>query len=223
MDGLRRHFLASAALSQQKDRGIRRGHLADHVKQAAHGGAGAKHSLKEVRARLPLHFADLQFQLRHMENTFEHDYQFFHLHRLGHEVVGPTPDGAPAYPLFSLSGDDDDFDQALQGGQFRQRGQPLLGVGGLRRKAQIQQHDRGTVCHKGLHRAGPVRGQDNFIVAGQGPFHLGADFLVVVNNKQFRFGRHYFRTGRSTRKVVPWLNRLSTSILPPCASTIILL
>ena len=48
VDGLRRHFLAGSALAQEKHGGVGRGHFADGVKDAAHGGAGAEHALESV-------------------------------------------------------------------------------------------------------------------------------------------------------------------------------
>lgn len=138
-----------------------------------------------------------------MENAFENTPQFFHLHRLGHEIVGAFVNGAETDSPFALSGDHDDLGQAVQGGQLRQRGQTLPRVGRTRRQPQIQQDHQGPGRLKRFQSARPVAGENNIIIAGQRPFHLGAYLLVVINNEQFRVHLLFSFAGKSTLKVVP--------------------
>ena len=118
-----------------------------------------------------------------MKAALDHHFQFIHVHRFAQEIAGPAADGAQGDGLFALAGDDDDFGQPFQGEQIGQRGQALLGVARMGRQAQIQQDDQGALGLKDLKRAGPVLGQENLVVVGQRPFHLGAYFFVVINDE----------------------------------------
>ena len=68
----------------------------------------------------------------------------------------------------------------------------------MRRQSQIEQDYGRLRGPESFQRAGPVFGQKNFVIRRQRPFHLRADFLVVVNNQQF--GVHAFFSLKNTLK-----------------------
>ena len=96
-----------------------------------------------------------------------------------------------------------------------------------------EQHDKGPLGAEVLQCAPPFSRHKDLIFLAQRPFHLGANQFVVIYNQQFRFhieletlesayARCPCNAGSKIRKAVPFPTSLSTSILPRCASTIIL-
>ena len=223
VNGPRGHFLARPALPQQQNGGVGGGHLTNGLEDRPNSRAGTHHPFKGVAGNQILHLAEFDFQAGDVKAAPDHHLEFLHIGWLGQKVVGAGADSAQRDAFFTLAGNDNDLGEALHGGDLSKGGQPFVRIARQRRQAQIQEDDQGALGLKDRNRAGPVLGQDNVIVRGQTPLHLSANLLVVIDDQQFMLHLVSFWMGNNTRKTVPFFNSLSTSIRPPCASTIILL
>src|SRR5437773_207343 len=80
--------------------------------------------------------------------------------------------------LVTLSGYDHDLREIIEGEQSGQGGQPFLRIIGPRRQSEVEHCHRGTARSECLQRAGPVLGEEDFIILTERPLHLGANLLV---------------------------------------------
>ncbi len=122
-----------------------------------------------------------------MEGAFEDDLEFVQVDGFGQKIIGARADGLEGIGFLALAGRNDDLGRAILGKQIGERGEPFLRAGRMRRQSQVQQHHQGRPAQEGLQGARTITRQRDFVVLCQRPLHLGADFLVVVNNQQFGF------------------------------------
>ena len=99
---LRDHFLAGAAFAQHEHGGVRGGHFADGVKDRLHLRAGAQHAFEGLALQL-LHLAVFPLETRPRESALEQQFELFHVHRLGQEIVGAGADGLQRVVLLALT------------------------------------------------------------------------------------------------------------------------
>src|ERR1041385_5014854 len=93
----------------------------------------------------------------------------------------------------------------------------------MRREAKIQEHNLRLFLCEPRERGRAILRFGDFEILCQRPFQLRADFLIIINNQNYWLQCVPSFNGSTMRKVVPSPFFESTSILPPCASTIILL
>ena len=195
---LGRHLLSGTTLPQEEHRSIGCGHLADRIKHGLHAGARAQHSLEGVPTEPLLHLPILPLQLGNMEAPLQEQLQSVHLHRFAEEIIGSGSDRLECSLLLSLSGDDHNLGQTVQGEQVRQGGESFVRGTGVRWQAEVQEHHWRAENSEQLGRRGAILGQLNLIVRGKRPPQLGADPLVVVDDQQFGFHLSWLGTGRNT-------------------------
>ena len=121
---------------------------------------------------MPPHFAILSFELGDMETAVQDGFQFLHLNRFTHEVVGSLADRAERVVLFCLARGDDDLGQIVQDEQLRQSRHPFFGRARGGRQSQVQYHHHGPVFSKRSDRTGPVFGQQHLVILEKCPLHL---------------------------------------------------
>jgi len=132
---------------------------------------------------------------------------------LAEKIVGPLADRLERVFLFRLPGDDDDLRQGSRLSNSDRVAKPSWGLPGCGgRPSQVAPTE--VVPAENVDGAGAIFGQDRFVIVEQGPLHLGADLLVVVNNQQLRFQGLVLAKDNRRRKVVPLPCSLSTSIRP---------
>src|SRR5215203_751882 len=93
----------------------------------------------------------------------------------------------------------------------------------MRWQSEIDQNHFRFFFREGFHGRRTVLGFGDVEVSAERPAQLRTDVLVVINDQNLRLQFKPPASGSSTRNVVPAPSFDCTSILPPCASTIILL
>ena len=164
----------------------------------------------------------LALQPGDVEAALELEFETFQFDRFTKEIIGSRAHGAQRVLPFSLTGDDDDLRELVDSQHLGKGSQPLGRIIGVRRKTQIEHRHRWSRGLESLERPRAALRQENLVLPVQRPFHLGADFLIVVNDEQLRLHGTSAASGKLTRKVVPLPTALSTWMVPRLASIIIL-
>ena len=199
-----------------------------------HRGGFADNPFKRIVSRLliaqPRQFA---FKRIHHVRPAQNDFQLFQLHRLVLKIVRARFDGFQRRAFFLIAGNDNHLDSWIDAQQFIERLQPFRRAVGIRRQPQIQRHHAGQMLLTDRHRRRAIFRKKHLVLFRKPPFHLFANIRIIINNKDFSFFFLFHKhpttayaegeSGSSMRNSVPRPISLSTNILPPCASTIVLL
>src|SRR5688500_72998 len=153
----------------------------------------------------------------------QRDFEFRDIYRFGHKRERALTDGIDRHLALGLPGDDDDFDERFDREQLGEGCEAFGGLAGSRWQTQVKQHHGRALGLERLDGGATIFRQANFIILAQSPLHLGTYLFVIIDDQQPGFHAASFSIGNNTRNVVPSPGWLSTSILPSCASTTILL
>jgi len=154
--------------------------LANCIEDELHLRARAKHSFKRFSLELLLQLSVIALQTGDMKKFVSDDLEFLNIDRFGEKIVSARADCLQSVHLFALAADNNHLREALLSEHIGQSGESLLGIAWSRRECLIQQHNQGLCSSKD--RQALVRSfrQKNFVVLVERPFHLGANFFVVV-------------------------------------------
>ncbi len=152
-----------------------------------HFRTAGQHVFKDFRAQLLLQGPVFVFQPGQVNTAPQHHPEFVGVDRFAQEIVGPGPDRPQRRLFLALPGNNDDFRGRIQREQFGKRRQPLFGIVRPRGQSQIQQGHIGIAGLELGHGPGPVLRHQHRIFFHQRPFHLGADFFIIVDNQQSWF------------------------------------
>jgi hypothetical protein len=121
--------------------------------------------------------------LGNVASTSQDETEILDVHRFGQKIVGPGPDSGESVLLLALSGDHDGFEIAVKFEKLTEGGQAFFGRGGVGWKPKVEEDGerllRGTLVECGL----PVPSEGNFVIPGQCPPELRANFLVVIHDQ----------------------------------------
>src|SRR5687768_12437322 len=158
-----------------------------------------------------------------MKRASDDSPQLIHIHWLAEKVISAFPDRTHGVFLFALPADHHGTNRGVCGDQFSQQGEPFLRRSGMRGQSEINQHNLRLLLREGCHGRGAIFRFHDVELFGQRPAQLRADFLIVIDDQNQWFQLVASLIGSTTVNVVPCPSFDSTSILPWCASTIILL
>jgi hypothetical protein len=194
VDRAGRDLLARAALAREEDGGIDGRHLADRGEHLLHARARPEHPLEAAGRRALSQLAVLRLERVQAQRASQHDLELVHVDRLHEEVVPALLDGVKRVRALLAPGDDDDLGRGVERLDLVERGEALLDATRVGGQAEVERHDRRVLGAHGVERRGAVAGEHDVELVGEGPAHLRAQVLVVVDYEQFGLRGHAFQS-----------------------------
>ena len=182
VDGARYQFFTSSAFTNDQYRSVRGRYLLDRAEHSLHLRAGTDNFVESFGLAACHQFATTTLQLLYMDGAVQYHFQFAHVYGLAEEIVSSQTYRLHAVLFFVLPRDHDYLQERIRLQHIREGHKSFTGVSRRRRKPKIQSHRMRLGTLEGFECRLPVLGQYYFIVLRKSPFHLGSQFVVIINN-----------------------------------------
>lgn len=176
------HLFSGPTFTKDQDGRIRSRDLPDGREHVEHTLTRSEQSFKGVGPLLALEFHEIPLQLRDMKGPLEDDFELGHFNGFGEKIVRTFTNRPYGIGSLTLSTDDDDFDFRIFGEQVGQSSDAFRGVSRAGGKPEVQKDDCGVVSSESCQGAESVFSEDDLVVGGECPAHLGTDFLIVIDH-----------------------------------------